>query len=472
MTNMDSMGSSSRTTTESAPSLARRLGLFDYTLLVMGTVIGSGIFVMPHTVAGLVRSPVLVLAAWVVGGIYSLAGSLVYAELTSRRPEVGGQYAFLREAYHPIVAFLYGWALLLVIQSGGMAFVAGVFADYSLELMKQARHTDIPAYVRPTVIVLAIGLLSLINCAGVRRAGTTQNLFMILKIAAILMLILCGMWIAAGETTSAPDTPKSLDQAKPFWAMASAFGAALVAVFFSYGGWHTSTFVAGEIKEPERTMPRGLVVGVTGVILLYLGVNYACLHALGSDVLAASKAPAAKVMEAAWGQKGATLISIGIAVSALGFLFQSMLTSPRVYYAMAADGIFFQAMAWIHQGTRVPVLAIVLQGAAAAVIALTGKAGQIVNYVMSVEMIFLTLTALSLFALRNRAAENASAHCVRAGHPVTTMVFVLVNVVLLVNLFWTAPENSLIGLGIALAGIPAYLVWRSPSRGEMKSNQS
>jgi APA family basic amino acid/polyamine antiporter len=441
------------------PTLARKLGLFDITMLVMGSVIGAGIFVVPHDVAELVRDPVLVLAAWVLGGLVSLAGSLVYAELTRRRPYVGGQYAFLREAYHPAVAFLYGWSLLWIIQSGGMASVAVVFGRYFAELMHlfgDSLGTSDPLHGTTDAIVaaVAIALLTAVNCLGVRTGSTAQNVFMILKILAILTLVLCGLLVAEGLGSRSVGQGAAGDDL-------SAFAAAMVPVLFAYGGSHTTTFMAGEVREPRRTLPRGLVLGVSGVIVLYLGVNLACLRVLGVDQLANTKSPASEVMRQALGAPGAALISAGIAISALGFLSQATLTSPRVYYAMARDGLFFRAVAWVHPRSRVPVVAVLLQGAFAMVIAVSGTFHQILNYVMSVEMVFFSLTALGLFVLRRRdAGQSETAALSGVGHPWTTLLFVAVNLALVFDLVWKYPLNSALGIGIALAGLPVYFCWR------------
>ena len=461
--------------------LARKLGLFDMTLLVMGTVIGSGIFVVPHDVAGLVHTYPLVLGGWVLGGLVALAGSLSYAELVRRRPYVGGQYAFLREAYHPAIAFVYGWSLLWVIQSGGMASVAVIFARYTLELLALMNLPALNFTAKPAaqavVTSVAIGLLTLINCTGVRAASTTQNIFMALKILAIVMLVVCGLIFAESAGMGVADSQaKGLEakQAAPAtgnWQLASDFGAALVMVFFAYGGWHTATFMAAEVNDPRRTLSRGLILGVGGVIVLYLAVNFVCLQVLGIDNLAVSEHPASDVMYRALGSPGAVLISLGIAISALGFLSQATLTSPRVYYAMACDGLFFKGIAWVHPRTQVPVVAILLQGLFAMVIAVSGTFTQILKYVMTVELLFLSLTALSLFIIRRRDAsmpgevqEEKSPPVSVPGHPATTILFAGVNLAVLANLFYTAPVNSLIGLGIAFAGVPVYIIWRIVAR--------
>jgi APA family basic amino acid/polyamine antiporter len=457
--------------TPDGATLARRLGLFDITMLVMGSVIGAGIFVVPHDVAALVHSPTLVLAAWVLGGLVTLAGSLVYAELVRRRPHVGGQYAFLREAYHPALAFIYGWSLLWVVQSGGIASVAVVFGRYFVELLRLFGDglgldtlTDAPA-VDSVVAALAIGLLTALNCIGVRAGSTAQNVFMVLKILAILTLVLGGLLAVASP---GPPTGGSFDGQGPSGSgfAVTAFAAAMVPVFFAYGGWHTTTFMAGELRDPRRDLPRGLVLGVGGVVALYLAVNYVCLRVLGVDGLAASERPASDVMNRALGPPGAAFIAAGIALSALGFLSQATLTSPRVYYAMARDGLFLRGVAWVHPRSRAPVVAILLQGAVAMVIAVTGTFHQILNYVMSVEMVFFALTALGLFVIRRRDAKRPDA--VRSGfsgHPVTTLLFAAVNVALVLDLFYKYPWNSAAGIGIALAGVPVYFCWRWRGRG-------
>ena len=375
--------------------LRRRLGPFDATMIVMGGIIGSGIFVNPAVVARQVHTTWLILGAWAFGGVVALVGALLYAELAARRPQVGGQYAYLREAFHPTVAFVYGWGLLLVTQTGGMAAVAVTFARY-------ARTLTGTSIGEAALAVAALAALTLVNCLGVRSGTTTQNVLMLLKIGAIGTLVAGGLFLAPRSTAAAPAA------APASFALASLFGAALVPVLFAYGGWQTATFIAGEVRAPRRNLPLGLALGVGGVVVLYLLVNEACLRVLGPAGLAATAAPAADVMQAALGAPGAKLIAAGIAVSTLGFLGQSMLTAPRVYFAMAQDGLFFRAVAWVHPRTHVPVVAIALQGATAIVVALSGSYEQILSYVVATDWIFFGLAAASLFALRRRDAAAAA----------------------------------------------------------------
>lgn len=424
------------------PHLIRRLGLFDVTMLVMGGIIGSGIFVNPAEVARHVATPALIVGVWLLGGLIAMAGAFVYAELAARRPDVGGQYAYLRDAWGPLPAFLYGWALLLVIQSGGMAAVAITFARYTLDLAP----VGLPEW---SVAIAALALLTAINCLGVRAGGTVQSLLMVLKIGAIAMLVLCGLLLA-------PHAPPVAPRSSETGALA-AIGAALTPVMFSYGGWQTSSFVAGEMRDPRRDLVRGLLFGVLGVVTLYALTALACVLVLGPNGLAQSKTPASDVMRAALGPAGATLIGLGIAISALGFLSQGMLTTPRVYFAMAEDALFFRRIASVSPRTHAPVAAILLQGAAACLIALSGTYGQILSYVVSVDFIFFGLTGAALFVFRRRDPQAAGFRA--PGHPWTTLFFVLACATTVAGTIWNSPVNSAIGFAILLAGVPVCLFW-------------
>ncbi|HEX6750506.1 MAG TPA: amino acid permease [Longimicrobium sp.] len=432
-----------------APRLARRLGVFDATMIVMGGIIGSGIFVNPHVVAERVHTPLLIVGAWVAGGLIALAGAFVYAELAARRPEVGGQYAYLRDAYHPAVAFVYGWALLLVIQTGGMAAVAVTFARYFREI------THVPLG-ESAVAALGLALLVAVNCLGVRAGSTVQSALMVLKILAIAALVAAGLFFTGRPADTTAVTAGQGDSL-------ASFGAAMTPVMFAYGGWQTASFVAGEMRDPRRDLARGLLVGVLGVIALYVAVNVACVLALGAAGLAATPTPASAVMRSAFGPRGAALIAVGIAISTLGFLSQGMLTAPRVYFAMAADGVFFRRVAWVDPRTRAPVVAIVLQGALSLLIALTGSYEQILNYVTSVDWIFFGLTGGTIFVFRKRAAGDGEGARI-PGHPVTTALFIAASALIVISTVWKYPADSAKGIALMLAGIPVYLLWRRPVR--------
>ena len=440
-----------------APQLVARLGLFDATMIVMGGIIGSGIFINSYVVARQVHTPALILGAWVIGGVVALFGAFIYAELAARLPKAGGQYAYLREAYDPALAFLSGWVLLLVIQTGGMAAVAVTFAKY-LRVLAAVPLSD--AWV--AAIVLAG--LAIINCLGVRAGSAVQSALMILKILAIGALVVIGLTSAApaaSNVLSRPilDRPFSID-------LLTAIGAALTPVLFAYGGWQTANFVAAEIREPSRNLPRALILGVIGVILLYLAVNFVYVRVLGPSGLAASTTPATDVMQRALGAAGAKFIALGITISTLGFLSQCVLTAPRVYFAMAQDGLFFRSVAWVDPRHHVPAVAILLQAVAAMVIALAGRYEQILNYVVSMDFIFFGLTATCLFVFRRR--DSSSSDSGRAtpgkyrapGHPYTTIAFIAISWFVVANTIYKYPGNTLVGMGILLAGVPVYYIWK------------
>jgi basic amino acid/polyamine antiporter, APA family len=429
-------------------ALSRRLGLFDATMLVMGGIIGSGIFVNPAVVANSVHMPSLIVGVWLIGGVIAIAGAFVYAELAARRPEVGGQYAYLRDAWGPMPAFLYGWSLLLVIQSGGMAAVAITFALYFQALTGLALPDG-------AIAAAVIALLTAINCLGVKAGSNVQSLLMVLKILAIAALVLCGLLLAGPHA----GPPRAVEPMAPLGLLA-AVGAALTSVMFAYGGWQTSSFVAGEMRNPRHDLARGLLFGVIGVVILYTAVALTCVIVLGPDGLAATHTPATAVMQRALGDTGATLIGLGIAISTLGFLSQSMLTAPRVYFAMAEDRLFFRKIAEISATTRVPVFAILLQGAVAIAIAFSGKYNEILSYVVSVDFIWFALTGAALFVFRRRDADGADGF--RApGHPFTTGLFVVACAAVVVATVANNPVNSAIGFAILLAGVPAFLYWQA-----------
>jgi APA family basic amino acid/polyamine antiporter len=440
--------SSAQLVPDPKPSLARQLGLFDATMLVMGGVVGAGIFINPYVVAQQVHTPALILGAWIFGGVIAVGGAFVWAELAATLPEVGGQYAYLREAYHPAVAFLYGWVLLLVTQTGGMAAVSITFARYFRELTG--------AHIQDWVIATAaLGALTLINCLGVKTGGRTQSAFMVMKIVAIGALVIAGLALAGRHLTTTTAAERA-------WSLPS-FGGALVPVLFAYGGWQTANFVAAEVKEPKKNLPRALLIGVVGVLVLYTAVNWVCLRSLGPQALAATSTPATAVMRLALGQRGATFIAAAIAISTLGFLSQSILTAPRVYYAMADDGLFFRAVAWLDPRTRVPVVAIVLQSVWTIVIVRSGRYEQILNYVIAMDFLFFGLTATTIFVFRRRAARGlmtASAGYRIPGHPLTTALFIAICWWVVANTIYRYPDNSLIGFALLLAGVPVYWFWR------------
>jgi APA family basic amino acid/polyamine antiporter len=338
-----------------------------------------------------------------------------------------------------------------------MAAVAVTFARYFIEL------TGI-AFRDWMIASAALAFLTVVNCLGVRAGSTLQSVLMVLKIAALIALIGFGLGVRpAGAGSAQADSPE-VDQ----WSVTTAFGAALVPVLFAYGGWHTANFIAGEMREPRKNLPRALVLGVIGVVVLYLSVNYVYVISLGVEGLAAAQAPASEVMRLVLGERGARLIAIGIALSTLGFLSQSILTAPRVYFAMAEDGLFFKSVGRLHPRSRVPVVAIGLQGAVAIAIACSGTYKEILNYVVSVDSIFFGVSAACLFALRKSAAapgdSTPTGKTLRVSNPIV-FLFIAAEWLVAASAIYKDPRNSAIGLAILLAGIPIYFYWRGRNRG-------
>jgi APA family basic amino acid/polyamine antiporter len=426
----------------------RQLGLFDATMIVMGGIVGSGIFINPYVVARHVHTPFLILGVWLAGGAVAMMGAFIWAELATRLPGAGGNYLYLKVAYHPSVAFVYGWVLLLVTQTGGMAAVAVTFARYFREITGCAWSDG--ALSATTLLGLTA-----VNCLGVRAGSNVQSALMLLRAAAIAGMVVLGLVLGGGHIHPLP----LLDQPVSFGLIA-AIGAAMTPVAFAYGGWQTASFVAEEMRDSRRDLSRGLLLGVSGVIVLYLAANFVCLKVLGPAGLGATRTPATAVMRAALGDSGALWIAVGIAVSTLGFLSQSILTAPRVYYAMARDGLFFASLGRLSPRTAVPATAIVAQGLAATVTALLGTYEKILNYEVAVDFILFALVAASLFVFRRREGITIppGVHKV-PGHPYTTALFVVACVAIVASTVWADPGNSVKGWLILLTGIPVYLYW-------------
>jgi len=333
-----------------------------------------------------------------------------------------------------------------------MAAVALIFANHLFELLG-VQSSELSAALLGSA---ALVLLTLINCIGVRAGSITQNVFMILKLIAIATLVILGLLLASPVHNPGTTTISSTGTT---WQLLIAFGAALIPTQFAYGGWQTACFVAGEVREPRKNLPRGLLLGVIGVIVVYLSVNYVCVHVLGADALAQTKTPATAVMRLALGSKGARFIAAGIAISTIGFLSQSMLTAPRVYFAMAEDGLFFKQLASVNRA-RVPAFAIALQGGLAIVIALVAsKYEQILNYVVSVDVIFFGLTAVCVFVFRKQRRDSDAGSFRIPGHPFTTLFFIAACCVITFSLLYKFPLNSGISFGIMFLGVPAYFIW-------------
>jgi basic amino acid/polyamine antiporter, APA family len=433
----------------------RVLGPFDATMIVIGGIIGSGIFINPYIVAQRLDSTALVIGAWVAGAVIALIGALVYAELGAMSPAAGGQYVYLRDAYHPLVAFLYGWVLLFMIEAGAMAAVAMTFAEYAIRFATDAPHAGGGA-VR-VVAVAAIVFLSAINYLGVIPGSRLLNVFVVLKVAALAVLIAAGLWFSgvvdAAAQVAAPGARGSL----------AAFGAALIPIVFAYGGWQNANYVAEEIRDPKRILPLSLVVGTTVVALVYITVNIAYLKALGLGGLAATTTPASDAARLMFGAYGDRFVTAAIAISTFGFLNLCVLAPTRVYYAMAADGAFFPQVARLHPKYQTPSLAIVLQSTWAVALTLTGTYGQLLDYVVFADWIFFGLTVASVFVFR-RTRPDAPRPFRTWGYPVTPALFVMAAVAIVISVIRISPVQSAIGVALMAAGVPAFYYWKRTAR--------
>ena len=447
----------------SGTTYARRLGLFSGTLFVVGGVIGSGIFLNPAVVAQRVGTPTLTVVAWSLGALIAILGAFIFAELGARAPAAGGGYAYLRDAFGPLPAFLYGWGLLLAVASGAIAAVAVTFANYAAPLL------GVPAGYERALAVGAIAFCSLINVVGVAPGAWVQNTLTILKLAAIAVLVVVGLGaLGAGpeSAVSAADavatTPSAAPRPSGPFALAIAIGTALVPVLFAYGGWQQTNFVAEEMVEPSRTLPRALILGVLIVAAAYILVNFAYLNALGIDGLAASKAPAAETMALHLGEAGRRLMAIGVSFSTAGFLMLVILVTPRVYQAMARDGAFFAGLATLHPRTRTPVNAILMQGAWAVTLVLSGTYGELLDWVTFADWIFFGATAATLIVYRRR--EPAGQHFRAPFHPWSTGLFMLASLYVVLGAIISNPTNALRGTLVLGAGIPVYAWWARARR--------
>jgi APA family basic amino acid/polyamine antiporter len=439
-------------------ALRRELTTFDATMVVVGGIIGSGIFMLPSIVAQRLPTSPLVLAAWVAGGAIALAGALAFAELATLFPQAGGEYVYLREAYHPLVAFLFGWASLLMIQGGGLGAVAITFAQYALRLLGRDPSSA------PLAAAVAIVVVAAVNVAGVKPGSRLLNVLVLLKLAALAALILGGLLLPRRGPLPAVPAPA----AAPSGSTVLAFGAALVPILFAYGGWQSVNLLAEETSEPRRTLPRALMFGTAIVIAVYLLANVVYLSVLGRDGLAATATPASDAVLRIFGPGADRLISAAIAVSAFGFLDLTLLAQTRIYYAMGVDRAFLPALARLHPRFGTPVLAIVLQAAWGIVLVLTGTYGELVDSVVFGDWIFFALTVAAVFRFRALIPpDGRGARAFRLpGYPVVPALFVAAALAAVVSAIRTNPTRSAAGAGLLALGIPVYAVFAARRRRE------
>lgn len=442
---------------------SRSLTLFDGVMVVAGGIIGSGIFRGPDVVAQRVDTPALIMAAWAVGGATALIGALCFAELGARRPEAGGGYVYLREAFSPLFGFLYGWKVAFITATGAIAALAITFADYAVSLFAIGDSWSLP------IAVAAIVFLSGVNYFGVEFGSLTQNIFTVLKLGALAGLVGTGLWLGAGNLTSAEAAARSVWATDSSLGVLGAFGAALTPVLFAHGGWQHANHIAGEIKNPNRNLPLSLLVGVAVVVGSYLLANYAYLYALGVEGLAQSNAPAIDAMEALLGSTGGDIIGAGVMVSVFGILNLIIMAAPRVLQAIAKDDLFFEPFARLHPEYQTPTWAILFQAVWAIILALSGTFAQLLNYVVFGDWVLFALIVSTLFVYRQQDDPDADSDVFRMiGYPVLPAIFILVSSFVVVSTISSMePVNALIGTGIMLSGIGVYYAFRWARKREL-----
>ena len=427
--------------------LPRAIGYLDSTAIVVGTIIGSGIFLVPHNVAMHVGTPGSLFAVWVVGGLLSLAGALSLAELGAALPEAGGVYVYLREAYGKSFAFLYGWGMLVVIHSGSVATLAVAFGIYS------GAFLPLGPLERKLLAAAVVAVLTAVNVLGVRPGSAVQTLFTFTKLAGLVIIVASAVFARGVRplTASLPlPTPRTT---------VSSFGVALIGVLWAYEGWHMLSFTAGEVKNPARVLPRSFFLGTLLVVLAYLSANLAYLRVLTLPALAQHQRVAATAMEILAGPRGRLFVSALILCSIFGALNGTILTGPRAYFAMARDGVFFSSVGRVHPRFHTPAVAVLLQGALSIVLAVSGTYEQLFTYVIFSAWIFYGAAVMAVLVLRRQRPSLERPYRIW-GSPFLPIVFALAALGIVVNTMLTKPRESGFGLGIILLGLPIYFAWR------------
>ena len=459
----------------STPTLERRLGVFSASTLIIGSMIGSGIFIAPSIMAGQVSAPGVLLGLWVIGGALTLLGALSYGELAAMMPHAGGQYVYLREAFGPGTAFLYGWTLFLVIQTGFHAAVSIAFAKYLGVLGLPVGESDVLLTIGPIsissaslVACVVIAVLTAINCLGVREGAMLQDVLTVLKVAAVVGLVLLGL---ASPTASLDHfTPTFSTELGPVAEAAglgflAACGVAMSKTLFAYDAWNTVTFAAGEIRDPEKNLPRSLLLGTVITTLAYTAAAATYLYVLSPAEMAAvpENRVAAEVATLSLGQVGLVAVVVAILVSTFGCTNGLILGGARVFFAMAKDGVFFRRCGELHPRFQTPVAALVLQGVWSCVLALSGSYDALLTYVTFASLAFNALTVIGLFALR-RSRPDAERPYRVWGYPLVPAIYLAGAGFFLLYIFVGAPREALFGLVIVALGVPAYFAFRRASR--------
>ncbi|MBI3586933.1 MAG: amino acid permease [Ignavibacteriales bacterium] len=429
--------------------LKRDLSLFDMTMISIGSAIGSGIFLTPALIANALPSPMWIIGVWVVGGLMAMSGALTFAELGAMMPRAGGVYVFLTEAYGGLVGFLYGWAIFLVANTGALAALAVAFSTYFGYFVP----------LSPTgQMMVAIGgmiLVTIINVLGVKAGGIFSDLFTILKLAGIGVLLVAGLGWGSSHTTNFAAPLGNLSNG-----LTSALTLAFVSVMWSYGGWQHSTFTAAEAKDPKRTVPLSLILGALTVTFIYVSANVAYMFLLSPAQMAASPRIASDALSIVLGPLGGSLIALTIFISTFGTTGIYTLTAPRIYYAMANDGVFFKRVAEIHPKYRTPMFSIIFQTMWAIVLILFwGTFESLISYVVFTDWIFFALAAASVFIFRKKL-PNAERPYKTFGYPFTPLFFTILSTLFVIYTFVEKPAEASAGVLFLALGVPVYYYWR------------
>jgi basic amino acid/polyamine antiporter, APA family len=449
-------------TSSSPPSLRRALSTFDLTMIAVGSTIGSGIFLTPSLIARVLPDPVMIAAVWIVGGLMALSGALTFAELGGMMPGAGGIYTYLNGAYGGLFGFLYGWAYFLVVNTGGIAALSIAFATYLGYIVPLGPEGITIAAIAGLVIV------TIINVLGVKAGGLFSDLFTLLKLAGIAGVIVVGfVWGAPSGIFSAAGSV-------PVGSLSSALSVAMVGVLWSYGGWQHATYIAAEANDPRRGIPRAMVIGAGIVVVVYLLANIAYLALLSPQAMGTSAHLAADALGSVLGPVGGTAVAVTIFISTFGTAGIYTLTAPRIYHAMASDGVFFRSVAAVHPRFRTPVVAILLQsGWAILLVLLWGTFENLISYVVFTDWIFFALAAAAVFIFRRRT-PRAERPYRTTGYPFTPLFFIAVAVWFVIGTLIEKPEQAWAGLLFLALGIPVYYYWKrraAPGHGEQDRNE-
>ena len=446
---------------EASPKLKRQLGLFDSTMMVIGIVIGSGIFMTTGLMAEALPSPSFILITWVLGGVMMLAGALTYAELGAAMPKAGGQYVYLREAYGPLPAFLFGWVAFIAYLTGTNAAIAVAIAEHMGSffptLSPENIILDLGFYHLSSGQLMALTIifgLSLVNYLGVVLGKWVQNVLTILKIGSILVFALIGLLVTTNVSIDYTLNPTGLS----FGQILMGMGVALIAVNWTVGGWDYVTLVSGEVKSPEKNLPRALIFGTLAIISLYILINLAYLKSMPISQIAGEIKIGEASARALFGNGIAGLFTVAVILSMFGSLNGNILVGPRVTYAMAKDDLFFRQAADVHPKYRTPGNAIILQGIWAGILTLTGTFKELITLVVFVNFMLWIAASSTVFVLRKKQPDLHRPYKVW-GYPWVPALFILFSLAVMVNTFFESPGQSLMGLGLTFLGLPAYYYW-------------